>query len=98
MSGIVPLGSLNETPYFILKINNMDYKTSFAAIMSYALERNLTSYSVAEVINRMKVEYQTEDLSHAVLLQLISLADVRSSVFGKYAKLIDSAVFTVLLG
>ena len=68
----------------------MDYKTSFAAIMSYALERDLTSYSVAEVINSMKVEYQTEDLSHAVLLQLISLADVRSSVFGKYAKLIDS--------
>ena len=98
MSGRVPLGSLNETSYFILKTNNMDYKTSFAAIMSYALERNLTSYSVAEVINRMKVEYQTEDLSYAVLLQLISLADVRSSVFGKYAKLIDSAVSTVLLG
>lgn len=76
----------------------MDYKTSFAAIMSFALERDLISCSVAEVINSMKVEYQTEDLSYAVLLQLISLADVRSSVFGKYAKLIDSAVFTVLLG
>ena len=74
----------------------MDYKTSFAAIMSFALERNLTSYSVAEVINLMKSEYKTEDFSQAVLLQLISLVDVRSSVFGKYAKLIDSAVFTVL--
>lgn len=74
----------------------MDYKTSFAAIMSYALERDLTSYSVAKVINLMKSEYKTEDFSQAVLLQLISLVDVRSSVFGKYAKLIDSAVFTVL--
>lgn len=74
----------------------MDYKTSFAAIMSFALERNLISYSVAEVINLMKSEYKTEDFSQAVLLQLISLVDVRSSVFGKYAKLIDSAVFTVL--
>lgn len=74
----------------------MDYKTSFAAIMSYALERDLTNCSVAEVINSMKAEYQTEDFSQAVLLQLISLVDVRSSVFGKYAKLIDSAVFTVL--
>lgn len=74
----------------------MDYKTSFAAIMSFALERNLISYSVAEVINLMKSEYKTEDFSQAVLLQLISLVDVRSSMFGKYAKLIDSAVFTVL--
>ena len=41
----------------------MDYKTSFAAIMSYALERDLTSYPVAEVINSMKTEYQVEDLS-----------------------------------
>ena len=74
----------------------MDYKTSFAAIMSYALGRDLTNCSVVEVINSMKAEYQTEDFSQAVLLQLISLVDVRSSVFGKYAKLIDSAVFTVL--
>ena len=74
----------------------MDYKTSFAAIMSFALERDLTSYSIAKVINLMKSEYKTEDFSQAVLLQLISLVDVRSSVFGKYAKLIDSAVFTVL--
>ena len=51
----------------------MDYKTSFVAIMSYALERDLTSYSITEVINLMKSEYKTEDLSLAVSLQLDSL-------------------------
>lgn len=74
----------------------MDYKTSFAAIMSYALERDLISYSVAEVINLMKSEYKTEDLSLAFYLQLTSLVDVKSSQFGRYAKLIDDAIFSVL--
>lgn len=43
----------------------MDYKTSFAAIMSYALERDLISCSVAEVINLMKSEHKTEDFTLA---------------------------------
>ena len=66
----------------------MDYKTSFAAIMSYALERDLMSYSVAEVINLMK----SEDFNLAINKQLISLATTKCSVFGKYAKLIEHAV------
>ena len=70
----------------------MDYKTSFAAIMSYALERDLTSYSVAEVINSMKVEYQTEDLSHAVLLQLISLA---AQKYDKYLKRLNTKIINL---
>ena len=70
----------------------MDYKTSFAAIMSYALERDLTSYSVAEVINLMKSEYKTEDLSLAFYLQLDSLASSDTSVFGRYTKLINQAL------
>lgn len=70
----------------------MDYKTSFAAIMSYALERDLMSYSVAEVINLMKSEYKTEDFNLAINKQLISLATTKCSVFGKYAKLIEHAV------
>lgn len=70
----------------------MDYKTSFAAIMSYALERDLTNCSVAEVINSMKAEYQTEDLSLAVNLQLDSLVGSDTSVFGKYTKLINQAL------
>lgn len=74
----------------------MDYKTSFAAIMSYALERNLISYSVAEVINLMKSEYKTEDFNLVTNKQLESLATTKCSVFGKYAKLIESAVFYTL--
>lgn len=74
----------------------MDYKTSFAAIMSYALERDLTSYSAVEVINLMKLEYKTEDLSLVFYLQLTSLVDVKSSQFGRYAKLINDAIFSVL--
>ena len=70
----------------------MDYKTSFAALMSYALERNLISYSVAEVINLMKSEYKTEDFSLAVSLQLASLVGSDTSVFGKYTKLINQAL------
>ena len=77
----------------------MDYKTSFAAIMSFALERDLISYSVAEVINLMKSEYKTEDFSLAVSLQLdslvdsdTSLVDSDTSVFGKYTKLINQAL------
>lgn len=70
----------------------MDYKTSFAAIMSYALERDLISYSVAKVINLMKSEYKTEDLSLAVSLQLNSLVKADTSVFGKYTKLINTAL------
>lgn len=71
----------------------MDYKTSFAAIMSYALERDLTSYSVAEVINLMKSEYKTEDLSLAIHLQLSSIISVNSYIFGRYTDLIDDAAF-----
>ena len=71
----------------------MDYKTSFAAVMSYALERDLTGYSVAEVIvNLMKSEYKTEDFSLAVSLQLDSLVGSDTSVFGKYTKLINQAL------
>ena len=67
----------------------MDYKTSFAAIMSYALERDLTSYSVAEVINLMKSEYKTEDFSLAVESQLLSLRYTKLHEFGKYSKMIE---------
>lgn len=70
----------------------MDYKTSFVAIMSYALERDLTSYSINEVINLMKSEYKTKDLSLAVSLQLDSLIESDTSVFGKYTKLINQAL------
>ena len=70
----------------------MDYKTSFVAIMSYALERDLTSYSITEVINLMKSEYKTKDLSLAVSLQLDSLIESDTSVFGKYTKLINQAL------
>ena len=70
----------------------MDYKTSFVAIMSYALERDLTSYSITEVINLMKSEYKTKDLSLAVSLQLDSLVGSDTSVFGKYTKLINQAL------
>ena len=70
----------------------MDYKTSFAAIMSFALERDLISYSVAEVINLMKSEYKTEDFSLAVSLQLASHVGTDTSVFGKYTKLINQAL------
>ena len=71
----------------------MDYKTSFAAIMSYALERDLTSYSVAEVINLMKSEYKTEDFNLAVNKQLMSINPFIDHEYGKYASLIDNAVF-----
>ena len=70
----------------------MDYKTSFAAIMSYALERDLTSYSITEVISLMKSEYKTEDFSLTVSLQLDSLVESDTSVFGKYTKLINQAL------
>ena len=70
----------------------MDYKTSFAALMSYALERNLISSSVAKVINLMKSEYKTEDFNLAVSLQLDSLVGSDTSVFGKYTKLINQAL------
>lgn len=70
----------------------MDYKTSFAAIISYALERDLTSYSITEVINLMKSEYKTEDFSLTVSLQLDSLVESDTSVFGKYTKLINQAL------
>ena len=70
----------------------MDYKTSFAAIMSYALERDLTSYSITEVINLMKSEYKTEDFSLTVSLQLDSLVESDTSVFSKYTKLINQAL------
>ena len=70
----------------------MDYKTSFAAIMSYALERDLISYSTTEVINLMKSEYKTEDFSLAVGLQLGSLVESDTPVFGKYTKLINQAL------
>lgn len=77
----------------------MDYKTSFAAIMSYALECNLISYPVAEVINKLKAEYKTEDLNLAVHLQLTHLIDVKTSVLtsdAKITKLINDAVFCIL--
>jgi len=98
LSGIVPLGSLNETPYFHPKTNNMDYKTSFAAIMSYALERDLMSYSVAKVINLMKSEYKTEDFSIAAHRQLSSLNPKELDVFGSYAKVIDAALYELYMG
>lgn len=69
----------------------MDYKTSFAAIMSYALERDLTNCSVAEVINLMKSEYKTDNLQSAFTIQL-SLLPNDTRVFGKYAKVIDDAL------
>lgn len=70
----------------------MDYKTSFAAIMSYALERDLMSYPVAEVINLMKSEYKTEDFSLAIEKQLRSLNPTKLDEFGSYAKVIDDAL------
>ena len=70
----------------------MDSTSSFSAIMSFALERDLISYSVAEVINLMKSEYKTEDFSLAVSLQLASLVGSDTSVFGKYTKLINQAL------
>ena len=69
----------------------MDYKTSFAAIMSFALERDLISYSVAEVINLMKSEYKTEDFILAVDRQLLSLEPTKL-VFGKYNKMIEETL------
>lgn len=70
----------------------MDYK-SFAAIMSYALERDLTHCPVASVINHMKSEYKTEDFNLAVEKQIMSLNPTKLDEFGSYAKLINDAVF-----
>lgn len=75
----------------------MDYKTSFAALMSYALERDLISYPVAKVINLMKSEYKTEDFSLAVNKQLMSLNPTKLDEFGSYAKLIDDALYVLFL-
>lgn len=75
----------------------MDYKTSFAAIMSYALERDLMNYSVAEVINLMKSEYKTEDLSLAAEKQLMSLNPTKLDEFGSYAKVIDDALYALYM-
>ena len=75
----------------------MDYKTSFAALMSYALERNLISSSVAKVINLMKSEYKTEDFNLAVNKQLMSLNPTKLDKFGSYAKLIDDALFVLYM-
>ena len=76
----------------------MDYKTSFAALMSYALERNLISSSVAKVINLMKSEYKTEDFNLAVNKQLMSLNPTKLDKFGSYAKLIDDALYVLYMG
>lgn len=76
----------------------MDYKTSFAAIMSYALERDLISYSVVEVINLMKSEYKTEDFSIAAYKQLSSLNPKKLDGFGRYAMIIDAALYDLYLG
>lgn len=70
----------------------MDYK-SFAAIMSYALERDLAHCPVASVINHMKSEYKTEDFNLAVEKQIMSLNPTKLDEFGSYAKLINDAVF-----
>lgn len=72
----------------------MDYK-SFAAIMSYALERDLTHCPVASVINHMKSEYKTEDFNLAVNKQLMSLNPTKLDEFGSYAKLIDAALYAL---
>lgn len=73
----------------------MDYKTSFAAIMSYALERDLISCSVAEVINLMKSEYKTEDFILAVDRQLLSLYSTKLT-FGKYNKMIEDTLHSIM--
>lgn len=74
----------------------MDYKTFFAAIMSYALERDL-SYSVAEVINLMKSEYKTEDFSLAIEKQLRSLNPTKIEELGSYTEVIDDALYELYM-
>ena len=70
----------------------MDYKTSFTAIMSFALDRDLTNCSVAKVINLMKSEYKTEDFNLAVNKQLMSIYPFIVLGLGKYDQLIDNAM------
>lgn len=67
----------------------MDYK-SFAAIMSYALERDLTHCPVASVINHMKSEYKTEDFNLAVEKQIMSLYHTDLNSYGRYSEMIKS--------
>lgn len=70
----------------------MNYKNSFAALISFTLERDLINFSVEEVINKMKAEYETEDFEEAVMKQLLSLCPPFYGQFGKYSKLIDDVL------
>lgn len=73
----------------------MEYKKSFAAITSYAIQRDLMDSSVEEVINAMKAEYSTEDFEEAAEKHLLTLCPIKPDEFGKYSKLIDDVLVDI---